>query len=88
MVSFFYRPKNSLETEYIFFPENSINEMVAIELGNGMTSYGTKDGTLKIIGGNYFKLTPDLLGGKVDCVWDRGSLVAIDMEDRIKSGFS
>ena len=58
--------------------------MVAIELGNGMTSYETKDGTLKIIGGNYFKLTPDLLGGKVDCVWDRGSLVAIDMEDRIK----
>ena len=44
----------------------------------------TKDGTLKIIGGNYFKLTPDLLGGKVDCVWDRGSLVAIDTEDRIK----
>ena len=62
--------------------------MVAIELGNGMTSYETKDGTLKIIGGNYFKLTPDLLGGKVDCVWDRGSLVAIDMEDRIKSEFS
>ena len=58
--------------------------MEAIELGNGMTSYETKDGTLKIIGGNYFKLTPDLLGGKVDCVWDRGSLVAIDMEDRIK----
>ena len=49
-----------------------------------MKSYGTKDGNLKIIGGDYFKLTPEILGGKVDCVWDRGSIVAIDVEDRKK----
>ena len=47
-------------------------------------SYATKDGKLKIIGGDYFKLTPDLIGGKVDCVWDQGSIVAIDKGDREK----
>ena len=67
-----------------FFTENSINGMEKFELEPGMTSYATKDGKLKIIGGDYFKLTPDLLGGKVDCVWDRGSLVAIDLGDREK----
>ena len=61
--------------------------MVIIDLDKGMKSYETKDGTLKIIGGDYFQLKPDLLGGKVDCVWDRGSLVAIDKEDRIRSEF-
>jgi len=67
-----------------FFTENSINDMEKVELEPGMTSYSTKDGKLKIIGGDYFKLTPNLLGGKVDCVWDRGSLVAIDLGDREK----
>ena len=27
-------------------------------------------------------MTPEVLGGKVDCIWDRGSLVAIDVAKR------
>merc|ERR1719367_1434380 len=65
-----------------FFKENSIDDIEIIDLDEGMKSYGTKDGNLKIIGGDYFKLTPEILGGKVDCVWDRGSLVAIDVAKR------
>ena len=69
---------------YWLFSENSIDDIEIIDLDEGMKSYGTKDGNLKIIGGDYFKLTPEILGGKVDCVWDRGSIVAIDVEDRKK----
>jgi len=67
-----------------FFKENSIDDIEIIDLDEGMKSYGTKDGNLTIIGGDYFKLKPEILGGKVDCVWDRGSIVAIDVEDRKK----
>ena len=62
------------------FPHSSTNFF----LDQDTKSYATKDGRLKIIGGDYFKLTPDLIGGKVDCVWDRASISAIDKGDREK----
>jgi hypothetical protein len=42
------------------------------------------DGRLKIVCGDFFALTPEVLGGTVDCVWDRGSFVAIDVVQREK----
>ena len=64
-----------------FFVENSI-ESEKTDLGDGFTSFSDKSGKLKIVCGDYFKLTPEVLGGKFDCVWDRGSLVAIPRERR------
>ncbi len=42
----------------------------------------SKDARLKVICGNHFKLTKELLGEQVDCVWDRGAMEAIDLTDR------
>ncbi len=41
---------------------------------------------LRLFCGDHFDLTPELLGerSKIDCVWDRGSLVAITPEEREK----
>ncbi len=46
--------------------------------------FQTLDGRLKIVCGDYFGLTSEILGGSVDCVWDRGSFVAIDVTQREK----
>ncbi len=35
-----------------------------------------------MICGNHFELTKELVGEHVDCVWDRGAMVAIDPKDR------
>ena len=65
-----------------FFVENSI-EYVKVELEEeNMTSFESLDGTLRIVCGDYFKLTSNLLPGKFHCIWDRGSLVAIPKEKR------
>ena len=34
--------------------------------------------------GDFFSLTPDMLEGPVNCVFDRGSLVAVEAEDRAR----
>lgn len=45
--------------------------------------YQTLDKRLRIYCADFFKLSSDIIG-QVDCVWDRGSLVAINKEDREK----
>jgi len=67
-----------------FFNENSLEFSKTDLSADGTTSFTSKDGKLNIVKGDYFKLTPELLGGKIDCVWDRGSLVAIDVAMRPK----
>ena len=64
-----------------FFNENSL-EFSKTKVNDEVTRFDSIDGQLSMIQGDYFKLTPELLGGKVDCVWDRGSLVAIDVAKR------
>ena len=65
-----------------FFVDNSI-EYVKVELPEeNMKSFETLDGTLRIVCGDYFKLTTNFMGGKFHCIWDRGSLVAIPKEKR------
>ena len=66
-----------------FFTENSV-EFSKTDLSEEMSNFASKDGKLHIVKGDYFKLTPEVLGGKMDCVWDRGSLVAIDVAMRPK----
>ena len=66
-----------------FFTENSL-EFTKTDLADDTSSFASKDGKLNIVKGDYFNLTPELLGGKIDCVWDRGSLVAIDVAMRPK----
>ena len=64
-----------------FFEENSI-DFTKKDVGDGITMFEAKNMNVKIACGDYFKLTPDILGGKMDCVWDRGSLVAINKSQR------
>ena len=66
-----------------FFAENSL-EFTKSELTGDFSKFASNDGKLQIVKGDFFKATPELLGGKVDCVWDRGSLVAIDVAMRPK----
>lgn len=63
-----------------FFKENAIEYERKEE--NGNVNFANQDGSLKLICGDYFALSPEKLGGKFDCVWDRGSLVAIPLEKR------
>lgn len=44
----------------------------------------SKDGRLQMFCGDFFKMKPDMIGGTVDYVWDRGSLVAISPDKREK----
>lgn len=60
-----------------FFTESQIE----FELKN-QSHFVAKDGKLTIICGDFFKLKPQDLGGQVDCIWDRGSLVAIPVDRR------
>jgi thiopurine S-methyltransferase len=48
----------------------------------GIPSFESEDGRLKILLTNFFKLDHATLNGSIDCVWDRGSVVAILPEDR------
>ena len=64
-----------------FFNENSI-EYDKKEISDEISVFDAKTMNIKIVCGDYFKLTPDIVGGKMDCIFDRGSLVAIDKEQR------
>ena len=44
--------------------------------------FQTVDQKIQIFIGDFFDMTPEILGKKADCVFDRGSLVAIDKELR------
>jgi hypothetical protein len=66
-----------------FFVENSI-EFEKKSSGDLVIFEAKDDGKIKIFCGDYFKLTPEIVGGKFDCVWDRGSLVALPVEMRTK----
>ena len=46
--------------------------------------YESEDHCLKVFIGDFFKLTPEILGGKVDCIWDQRSLVEINKSFRNK----
>ena len=64
-----------------FFKENSL-EFSKTEINAEVSRFDSDNGQVSIIHGDFFKMAPEILGGKVDCVWDRGSLVAIDLEKR------
>ena len=64
-----------------FFKENSL-EFSKTEINAEVSRFDSNDKQISMIHGDYFKMTPEVLGGKVDCIWDRGSLVAIDVAKR------
>ena len=64
-----------------FFKENSL-EFSKTEINAKVSRFDSDNRQVSIIHGDYFKMTPEVLGGKVDCIWDRGSLVAIDVAKR------
>ena len=64
-----------------FFKENSL-EFSKTEINDEVSRFDSIDGQVSLIQGDYFKMTPEMLEGKVDCVWDRGSFVAIDVAKR------
>lgn len=45
-------------------------------------SFESEDGRLKILNTDFFSLDHPLINGSIDCVWDRGSLVAINPVNR------
>ncbi|XP_071963090.1 thiopurine S-methyltransferase-like isoform X2 [Antedon mediterranea] len=49
----------------------------------GATRYKSKDGKITIYKANLFSMKKDIIGD-FDCIWDNGSLVAINKQDRQK----
>ncbi|TRY67109.1 hypothetical protein TCAL_07645 [Tigriopus californicus] len=64
-----------------FFQEQNLEYDVEDKQG-GLKIFKSKDGRLQMFCGDFFKMDPDLIGGTVDYVWDRGSLVAISPSKR------
>jgi len=64
-----------------FFEENSI-EFDLTKTGQFECYQAKSGGKIKLVCGDFFKITPNDLDGKFDCAWDRGSLVAIPVEKR------
>ncbi|KAK2714578.1 hypothetical protein QYM36_008960 [Artemia franciscana] len=62
-----------------FFEEQSLEYIQ--EEGDSFTLFQTPDTRLQIYSGDLFKIPTKVLG-KFNAIWDRGSLVAIDKEDR------
>ena len=60
-----------------FFTENAIDFEKKV-FNDDFTIFQGKSVPIRIVCGDYFKLTPEVLGDKMDCVFDRGSIVAID----------
>jgi thiopurine S-methyltransferase len=50
----------------------------------GFLIFETLDERLKIVCGDFYGLTVNILGGSIDCVWDRRSFVATDVSQREK----
>ncbi|GAB6031267.1 hypothetical protein CHUAL_009067 [Chamberlinius hualienensis] len=64
-----------------FFREQELNYTTS-EVPNG-TLYSSEDGKIKIFQGDLFGFDAETIG-KVDAVWDRGSLGAVYKDERIK----
>ena len=65
------------------FEENSIDYELTQK--NQFEYFQAKSGgKLRLVSGDFYNLTPDDLGGKFDCVWDRGFLCNTPIEKRIK----
>merc|ERR1712062_851037 len=59
-----------------------MGEFSKTEISAEVSKFDSDNGQISIIHGDYFNMTPEVLGGQVDCIWDRGSLVAIDVDKR------
>lgn len=66
-----------------FFQEQNL-EFDLEEIQSDLKIFKSKDGRLQMFCGDFFKMKPDMIGGTVDYVWDRGSLVAISPDKREK----
>lgn len=67
-----------------FFSENDIKVNKEWDGSVGGWIFTSEDNRIKIVVCDLFKITPEVIGGVVDCVFDRGSYVAIEKEDRKK----
>lgn len=67
-----------------FFEEQKME--YDVEKVGAFDVYTSKNGKIKLFQGNLFDFTEDLVGGKLDHSWDRGSLVAIDKDTRQRYG--
>lgn len=65
-----------------FSSESGISLKETVLQGMDIPSFESEDGRLKIILTDFFKLDHPSVNASVDCVWDRGSLVAILPEHR------
>ena len=65
-----------------FFEESKIEVVIeqCAEVDGWL--YKSPDGRIKLWVCDLFKMTPSVLTSKIDCVFDRGSYVAINVEDR------
>ena len=64
-----------------FFSENDIKFVVS---KNGVyDTYKSEDGKITIHCGDFFQAKPETIG-KIDGIWDRGALVAMNPDDRSK----
>lgn len=64
-----------------FFEEHSIAYKTETVEGIGGTVYKGVDKDIAIYACDFFKLTSAIIG-EIDCIWDRGSMAAINPEDR------
>ncbi|ESP00540.1 hypothetical protein LOTGIDRAFT_112328 [Lottia gigantea] len=66
-----------------FFKENSLpytSEALPESTGGGVL-YQNKEKNIKLYRCDFFKLSPEIIG-QFDCIWDRGSFVAIPVTER------
>eukprot|EP00095_Tigriopus_kingsejongensis_P003121 maker-scaffold366_size194251-snap-gene-0.21 protein:Tk03121 transcript:maker-scaffold366_size194251-snap-gene-0.21-mRNA-1 annotation:"thiopurine s-methyltransferase-like" len=60
-----------------FFQEQNIEYDSETHSDEGYILFKSKNKRIQMYCGDFFKLTPQILGGTIDYVWDRGSMVAI-----------
>eukprot|EP00111_Clytia_hemisphaerica_P008612 TCONS_00025177-protein len=65
-----------------FFEEQKME--YSVQQMEGYKVYFSKDSKLKVFQGNLFDFNADMLGGRFEFFWDRGSLVAMEKEDQQK----
>ncbi|XP_071962712.1 probable thiopurine S-methyltransferase [Antedon mediterranea] len=68
---------NFFEEQSIEYVKESVPEIP------GATRYKSKDGKITIYEADLFSMKKDIIG-QFDCIWDRGSLVAMEKADRQK----
>ena len=64
-----------------FFSENDIKFVVS--KNGAYDTYKSEDGKITIHCGDFFQVKPEIVG-KIDGIWDRGALVAMNPSDRSK----